>query len=495
MVLYVKGLAESGTREELLRYIKDGIFKGETASDCEMSVLALTASAGRGLYDVVKLLLEPGMCGARVDSLDEYGKSALMSASKTGETKIAQLLIDEGAKVDLRGPKGRTALMFTYSSDRHESWILGVAKLLIERGAQVNLSDDDSNTALLNAGLGGQSKMTALLLERGAKIEMRNNHGYSALSNASEKGHYETAKLLLENGAKVDGGSVFTPLMVACRNGCLEVVTLLLDRGAMVDLQDGNGLTPLMYATGKKGNLEIAKVLLEKGAKISLQNNTGKSALMFASKEGDYEVASLLVENGAEVDLLDDSGWSPLMSASRSGGCEVAKLLLDCGAEIDRRDQSGYSALVIASKWCVTTAAKLLVEEGAEVNMQDKDGWTALMHAIGQVHTRLAKEANLELARLLLEHGADADLQSSKWESARSLARKDATAMALIEEMVSYPYVCINSLMPRLCFYSAPTLNPLLKKCLHVLLTQRRLVLWTNLLDRSFLVHRLHIKV
>ena len=60
---------------------------------------------------------------------------------------------------------------------------------------------------------------------------------------------------------------------------------MLLEKGAQVDLQGGNGLSALMRASSR-GHYEMVKLLLKKGARVDLQNSLGRSALMNASLEG-----------------------------------------------------------------------------------------------------------------------------------------------------------------------------------------------------------------
>lgn len=228
-------------------------------------------------------------------------------------------------------------------------------------------------------------------------------------------------------------------LLRACQEGDYSTINFLLEKGVPVDVQNEDGFSALMGAS-KNDRFDLVKRLCGKGADVDLQNLAGESALMHASQEGNYAVAKFLIEKGAKVDMQKNNGWSPLMIAIRCGHRKVAELLLEKGAEIDHRDLDGFSALIIASKWCEVMAAKLLIEKGAQVNLQDKYGWSALMHGIHQVvqlDQELTNEAPLEISGLLLDHGADVDMQSTKWESPLSLALQNDSTTALIEKKVS----------------------------------------------------------
>ena len=84
----------------------------------------------------------------------------------------------------------------------------------------------------------------------------------------------------------------FTDLMAASLNGHTEVVELLADNGAELDLKNDDGATALIFAS-RHGNAEIVKLLLEKGANPELKDNEGKTALDYAYSP---EVRSLLLK-------------------------------------------------------------------------------------------------------------------------------------------------------------------------------------------------------
>ena len=94
-----------------------------------------------------------------------------------------------------------------------------------------------------------------------------------ALLLASKKGHLEIVKLLLDRGALIESKDVDygrTSLMLASRKGHLGIVKLLLDHGALIDARDYEGSTALMNASGK-GKLETVKFLFEHRALVEVK--------------------------------------------------------------------------------------------------------------------------------------------------------------------------------------------------------------------------------
>ena len=230
----------------------------------------------------------------------------------------------------------------------------------------------------------------------------------------------------------------WSPLMMASDKGHTDVVQLLLERGAQVDLQNNVGLTALIWASDK-GHTDIVKLLLERGAQIDLQNNDEWTALMMASSCGQTEIVKLLLERGAQVDLQDNVGQTVLIEASDTGQTEIVKLLLERGAQIDLQDNFGLTALMWASDREQTEIVKLLLERGAQVDLQNNYGYTALVILIA------GGIGNVETAQLLLEHGARVDLETNDGDTAMNMASSHEILDLLLSAMIPQ---LINLLQP-----------------------------------------------
>jgi ankyrin repeat protein len=93
-----------------------------------------------------------------------------------------------------------------------------------------------------------------------------------------------------------------TPVFVAAEEGHHEVMRLLADKGADLDLGDVNGCTPL-YMAAARGHYEVVRLLAEKGVKLDTRDKLGRTALYMAASKGDYYTVRLLVKKGANTDL------------------------------------------------------------------------------------------------------------------------------------------------------------------------------------------------
>lgn len=137
---------------------------------------------------------------------------------------------------------------------------------------------------------------------------------------------YDTILLLLNHGADVNYVNKIgkVKLQAVCRllnsgyDKNIEIVKLLLDRGANINFQI-QGQTSLMFAAGESNHdstLECVKLLLDRGADINIRDISGTTALMYSAqlsmKESSLETVKLLLERGADPFILDDSGISAL---------------------------------------------------------------------------------------------------------------------------------------------------------------------------------------
>jgi ankyrin repeat protein len=137
-----------------------------------------------------------------------------------------------------------------------------------------------------------------VLMGSGGWWQMCERRGRSALMLAAVRGHLEVVQVLLEAHATVDlvHSDGRTPLMYAAQAGCAEVVEALLAKGADPDRVGGRtNATALIYSV--PGNhLEVVKVLVAAGAKVGVRDNTGKNALAYLKVDSSTQISNLLIE-------------------------------------------------------------------------------------------------------------------------------------------------------------------------------------------------------
>lgn len=151
---------------------------------------------------------------------------------------------------------------------------------------------------------------------------------------AVKNGHLEFVKYFLEqydnninlNVTNPHAESRSMPLHVAAENGYLEIVELLISRGADVDLLDV-GCTPLSLAA-ENGHLEVVELLISSGANVDLHDGYVKrTPLHLAAIAGCLDVVKLLISSGADVNLRDCNEHIPRHLATIARHLEVAEYI------------------------------------------------------------------------------------------------------------------------------------------------------------------------
>jgi len=104
-----------------------------------------------------------------------------------------------------------------------------------------------------------------------------------------------------------------TPLMWACEPTTLDIMEILISRGARVDRPDFSGVTPLMYAAANHNTNQAYKpleLLLKGGATVDLRSQGGTTALMHAAEACQIRCVYSLLRAGADAAAIDDRGQS-----------------------------------------------------------------------------------------------------------------------------------------------------------------------------------------
>lgn len=267
---------------------------------------------------------------------------------------------------------------------------------LIGNGVDVNATDIDSSSPLHWAVEANEIGLTRILLEAGADPAAMTRYKITPMALAASQGNAAIIGLLLDAG--VDPNSTShegqTALMSAALNGRPEAIQLLVDRGAVVDAREPlHGQTALMWAAGE-GNAEAIDVLVEAGADVNGASDGGFTPLLFAILDDQLEAAHALLEHGADANVKAPDGTSALNMAAVNAHYDVASVLVDYGADPNAPDDRGSTLHTLA--W--------LRKPGAT-------GSAAVGNALTAPPVRTGEVTELELARKLLEHGADPNVR------------------------------------------------------------------------------------
>ena len=186
----------------------------------------------------------------------------LLKAAERGSVDEVTRLIKLGTDLETTNSRGVTPLIAAAYRNNVE-----IAKVLIDAGADVNAQDDTQQSAYLISTSDGYLELLRLTLAAGADVHSLDSYNGTGLIRAADRGHVEIIKELLKTDINIDHVNRlnWTALLEAIILGDggqrhTEVVRLLVDAGANVNLADGNGVTPLGHAQ-QRGYHEIIDIL------------------------------------------------------------------------------------------------------------------------------------------------------------------------------------------------------------------------------------------
>jgi len=257
---------------------------------------------------------------------------------------------------------------------------------------------------------------------------------------------YET---LIKQGADVNAMVWSTTMLhIAVRNMDKEGVAFLLEKGALVDVKDGGGRTPLhissgAYAPKQKRDPNIVSILVSNGADVNATDNNGLTAMHYAVKNGFENIVKILPSYNANVNAPDKNGVTPLHYAVAGMHREIIVMLFKHGASANVKDNAGRTSLHYAAeaarspvenKESFRDIAELLLGRGAAIDAQDNVGWTPLHYAVSR--------RNQSVIKLFIARGADLSIVNNRGDTAYSWNSERASFQA--RHSVGTPHALVN---------------------------------------------------
>jgi ankyrin repeat protein len=313
---------------------------------------------------------------AEVNARGEFDRiSPLMAAaSVTGGYRVTELLLKNGADVNLQDVKRETALHYAASINGNTANI----ELLLKHGADVN-AGSPSFTPLHRASYMGASENIRTLLRYNAAINIRGNLSESKtpLETAVDSKNFDAARILVENGADLNTQSYYNYQPFRYRNNTQTYTQKLVQ----VDLNTirFERMTPLHRAV-THNNISFVEYLLKKGAGLNIDAHFGGYPLDFALFLNYYDIAEMLLKYKAPSLFAD----LYLADAIENRDSTKTDLLLRIGADIKRKDYLDNTPLHIASKNGDAEIIKLLLKYQADRTAKNREGKTPADVAINE---------------------------------------------------------------------------------------------------------------
>ena len=316
----------------------------------------LHRAAQNGYSDICTLLLS---CGAQVNVVTKdtrlrtfagYNCTALFFAASNNDCKTAKTLLGNGADQNIM-TNDESFPLYVASQMGH----CEMAKLLLENGADPNKRDSNGFSPLFTAieNHGENSRIAQLLKQYGA---VKGNG-----TTAAEKGieyHWEVSSVKLDS-EKVEinhqNPNVSTTISNDIMTPCLAFFLLLEQDGgesveAIEQFLDTSGVSAntsfelferggssALYLVCIQNRIDLVRLLIRRGADVNKPRRNGTTPLFCAACEGYEAIAKELIAAGADVNHQAHDGRTPLVSAASNNQIKLAKLLIANGAIVSER--------------------------------------------------------------------------------------------------------------------------------------------------------------
>ncbi|XP_072007198.1 uncharacterized protein [Engystomops pustulosus] len=322
----------------------------------------------------------------------------------------------------LSPPQPKDQLPLHYTAQRATGAISVIQTLLRASHKEARLTQDkDGCIPLLLAIESGNLGICKELLSSHTEAQLRvtsKRYGDCALHTCCRKRDVDIAKLLVEYGASVDvqNGEGQTPLHVAAWEGDEMTVKFLHQCKANPNLTDEMDRSPLHIAA-ERGHTGIVEILTDKfRSNVLARTKDGDTLMHIASQCGHPETALAFLKKGVLLHMPNKSGALCLHAAARRGHSAVVKALLQKGAQVDARTKENYTALHIAVENCKAPVVQTLLGFGAQVQPKGGKNQETPLHIAARI-----KDGE-KVAEILLKSGADVNMEQADGETPMHVA-------------------------------------------------------------------------
>ncbi|MBR4748287.1 MAG: ankyrin repeat domain-containing protein [Abditibacteriota bacterium] len=272
--------------------------------------------------DMLSFLEEEGVS---VTWVSPSGNSALFEAALAGNMEVLKLLIDKGMDVNcVLTDTGFTPIMTACCAGNSD-----IVKYLAEKGARLDMPSAKGTYLIHEAAFRGNLELVIFFTDRQQDVNMPDSRGVTPLFHALDANQPGVVSWLLEHGAdprhKTMNGDTALHYAALADNEALFKQIIPLTAG-YANLQDKDGVTPLMYAA-MTGNMPVVRALLALGAKPDARDAEGNTLLHFAVLSNKPESVRLLLEKGVNPDTPNSRGELPLDIAEKNKYGDVIAVL------------------------------------------------------------------------------------------------------------------------------------------------------------------------
>ncbi|XP_026537326.1 E3 ubiquitin-protein ligase MIB2 [Notechis scutatus] len=317
-------------------------------------------------------------------------------------------------------------LMTTQDTRESKSSLVSVVGRLLSQKSDA----DSPGRLVVEAAHGNIGKVRDLIQKYPDKVDVQ-NQGRTALQVASYVGQMEVVKLLVQAHANIDlwDEEGDTALHYAAFGNQADVARLLVSKGANPNILNTARCTAL-YVSVNHGFTEVVKALCENNCDVNLPGSSGDTPLHYAITADFKCIIEALTEvPGIDFTIQNQQGFNLLHHAALKGNkLAIKKILARARQLVDAKKDDGFTALHLAALNNHKEVAEILIKEGrCDVNLRNNRNQTPLHLAVTQGH--------VEMVQLLVSEGADVNSEDEDGDTAMHIIlEREHLVSILVEE-------------------------------------------------------------
>nr|XP_004661577.1 ankyrin repeat and EF-hand domain-containing protein 1 [Jaculus jaculus] len=241
---------------------------------------------------------------------------------------------------------------------------IDMVSFLLQLGAHPDVQDRMGCTPTMRAAELGHELSMEILAKAKANMTIVDNEGKGVLFYCilPTKRHYRCALIALEHGADVNNSSYEgKPVFLrACEEAhdVKDMCLTFLEKGANPNaINSSTGRTALME-TCREGVLEVVRAILERGGEVNAFDNDRMHAAHFAAKGGYFDILKLLFAYNGDLGLIAMNGNTPLHYAAMGGFADCCKYIAQRGCDLKWKNLEHKTPRILAKEGGFKVASK-----------------------------------------------------------------------------------------------------------------------------------------
>ena len=388
--------------------------------------------------------------GADIDAVDNYGDTLLHTSIAWERYDIANFLLQHGANRMSKNSRGLTAGQYAQQLQRPAEWL---EALQVSQETQTVGAPQEAEVAQLSEPESQAETNAASPEERRKKFSRKLKKAVNNLQYTSKNNPDKKLRKLIDEADDIDFSNkkiseslikivIFMPITYN-QSATIEIIELMLARGADINISRKNGETPLMWAA-YHGYTSIVEFLLANNADANFINKEGETAYDWAKTESIRRMlkeamdASQVSEDGSQQETQQQEGqtetggvssekekkykFKDLIEAFEANDLPKLEAVVADGVDLNRKytpsNSVGYpdkkTTVTIEAGWTHSIEAlKLFIVNGADLNYINNRGHYALYYVVSGIAERYGEDEAIEIVELMLEHDAYINLRDA----------------------------------------------------------------------------------